>query len=264
MSLPTGSGAAGVATPVFTSTAMVNARGIPDGPQPRQEEILAAPHRHKLLQRARAHRRRQGRNCHGVVRVQSVSIADERVALVAQSQKSRVVDPILLNELELLLDVGVQADEIEPTLSRFRRLFETRPIGPAPAQDPVAIGRHWIGAHLVRVDERVAWVGAADVRSERAPVAIRIVSKPEFVVVAVHVRDERRAIGPAADDLRGELSRRRVVGLSVLLRLSMGEVPECAHVLLELIEDEIAAVLAECGVLGDGWSMAWWAGGVWN
>ena len=132
-----------------------------------------------------------------------------------------------------------------------RRDVGRRPVLAAAAQEPVAAvdrDRGWGARAGV---ERIARVGAAHVRADRAAQAGRVavrVAEPVCGrvrrVVRVGSLDERRAAGPAADHLRCQ--RDRVGGARRLAH----EPPEAGHVLLHLAHDQVAAVAAEVVAAG--------------
>src|SRR5688572_5931880 len=79
--------------------------------------------------------------------------ANDRIVFMVEPAKGRVVDPVLLYELELALDAGIQADEVQALLSPVV-------VSTAAPQNTVAVGH---SPALIRVvAERVPGVGPAD------------------------------------------------------------------------------------------------------
>src|SRR5829696_3855140 len=93
-------------------------------------------------------------------------MTDYRVHLTAKAAEHRIVEPRLLNELELPLNVAVEADEKQTTLDVIvnARVGGSFPVGASAPQNAVTIcrgqGRFRVGA------QRVARVGAANVRAD--------------------------------------------------------------------------------------------------
>ena len=181
--------------------------------------------------------------------------ADEPVLFAAEPAEDAVVDPVLLNEFELPLDVAIQADEEHSPFVAVCRRGSWRKqlaVGAASPQQPVPIGqvqrRRGIGC------QRVTRVGPPDVRADRAGEAVRIVCERELVTAGAGGvgRDERHAVGTTPDQPRGEflrvLRRGRVAGDG------RDEISEFRHVLFQLTKDQVRAVAAKltkvCSVAG--------------
>ena len=97
---------------------------------------------------------------------------------------------------------------------------------------------------MIGVEKRIAGVCTADVRADWTAIAVRVFREAEFVVVAVDVGHERRAIRPSANDLRGEMR-----GFVRIGGLTVHEVPELGDTLSELTQDEIRTVLSKRTVI---------------
>src|SRR5262249_5297004 len=103
--------------------------------------------------------------------------------------------------------------------------------------------------------ERVARVRPPDVGADRATEAVRVdrlvaevVRLGQGRIVPLRGQRQRGAARPAADHLRGQpRPRRRVAGAVRTARRGVDEAPEARHVLPQLSEDQVAAVLAEVG-----------------
>ena len=180
--------------------------------------------------------------------------------------KHEAVQPGLLHELRTpIRDVGVEAQEVEPTGARMppsrlcgadqlfgnHLLHERLPVGTAPAEDAVLLRLRETEIRIVR--ERGARIRTPNVCAEGALVSVRIVVR-EIEVLRVRgglaVRqgtgDERGTVGPPSDHLR-----RRAAPLSSTRCRVAGErhgTPKSADVLLELTHDEVAAVLAQIAI----------------
>lgn len=102
--------------------------------------------------------------------------ADDRIALVHQPVKRRRLQPRLLHELELPFEVGVQTHEEES-----RRLARGLAITAADAMKAMTIRDRQLSLRSAR--EALARVGAPDVRAERTPKGLRILSAEQKVVV---------------------------------------------------------------------------------
>ena len=91
---------------------------------------------------------REGARVVGVVGV--VRAGDGVGCGVEETLELRAVDPVLLDELELLGDVGVEAQKVQAArfvivgcgedIGRVHRLRDRRPVGASPAQDAVEVG----------------------------------------------------------------------------------------------------------------------------
>jgi hypothetical protein len=141
-----------------------------------------------------------------------------------------------------------------------------RAIAAADAEDAMPVGdlQLLLGSRV----EGLARVDATDVGAERAAQSVRVFRAEQEVVVGKRARsrdrpgltwmpDERRAIPPAADDLRGD-------PLGHLLPASRGDarvahqgvrrlpekVIECGRVLFELAHDEKGAVPSQVSTGG--------------
>src|SRR4051794_22279502 len=150
----------------------------------------------------------------GHLALAAVRLADQEVLVAAEAERVAVVHPERLDGLELAPDVGLEADEDQPAvlavvLAGAGR--QQRAVGAAPADDAVAFDEP-----AAEEAGRVARVGPADVGPVRAAQAERVVRVAEVVDPRGVARDrrvrtirhrQRRAVGPAADDLRGELLR---------------------------------------------------------
>ena len=185
--------------------------------------------------------------------------ADERIGVVVEPGELRVVQPRVPDELELTRDVRVQADEVEAAL-----LLASPAVSRAPRRASAACPysrprRRMRCRRLISRDFAVPGLGSSESRGfERrmcAPIGQRAPSRIELVVAeVVRLREagsspfrrerQRGAARPAADDLRGEPKRALGVGRPVgASRRAVEEAPETPHVLAQLAEDEIAAVL---------------------
>jgi hypothetical protein len=177
--------------------------------------------------------------------------ADESVLLAADPAEHGVVDPVLLNELELPFDVAIQADEEHSpfvAVCRRRAWRKRLAVGAASPQHPVPIGRvqrrRGIGC------QRVTRVGPPDVRADWAGEAMRIVCERELVAAGAGGvgRGERHAVGTTPDQPRGEflrvLRRRRGAGDG------RDEISEFRDVLFQLSKDQVRAVAAKLTKVG--------------
>src|SRR3954471_18369990 len=83
-------------------------REILHGPPPRQKEIAAAARGDEAGQLGETDRAVMGRNA---VAGGAVAGAGQRIAFTGEAMKRGAIDPGLLQELELPLDIAIQADE---------------------------------------------------------------------------------------------------------------------------------------------------------
>src|SRR3954454_17347890 len=139
-------------------------------------------------------------------------LADQRVLVRAEAERVAVVHPERLDGLELAPDVRLEADEHQAALgavalgaARGRRPAE----GAAAADDPVAVGEPPVEElrHVARV--RPPDVGADRAAQPLGVVGVEEVVDPRGVGGDLRVRRvgrelQRRAVLPAADDLRPE------------------------------------------------------------
>src|ERR1043165_2099195 len=95
------------------------------------------------------------------------AVAGQRILLADEAVKGGAGQPGLLDELELALDVAVQAHEQQPGIAPLRRLVE-----PADSEQPVPVRDRYL-LHRPR-HQTVARIGSADVRAERAARRLRI------------------------------------------------------------------------------------------
>ena len=121
-----------------------------------------------------------------------------------QSGELRVVQPAVLDELELTAQVGVQGDELQPSLSVVGE-------DPPATQQPVPIGDRERGVRSGSWVEGVARVGPADVGADRAAqtadvvvVVAEVVGRGQLGAIGVRALHQRRAAAPPAHHLRGE------------------------------------------------------------
>src|SRR4030095_10035013 len=102
----------------------------------------------------------------------SLPRANEGTVLILEPFEGVAHDPVLLDELELPDDVRVEADEVQA-------LVAADVVRAPAAEQAMAVGH--LPARLRIVGEGIARVGAANVRSHRAPIAVTIVAEPEVV-----------------------------------------------------------------------------------
>src|SRR5215510_6893509 len=121
-----------------TAPALYHARRrqIPQQRTARQEEVAAAERAHELRHALEPHRRLARRQAEPIVgRIRTgMTRADDRIALVHQAVERRRLQPRLLDELELPLEVRVQAHEEEARTRAVARL-----VAAADAQDAMAV-----------------------------------------------------------------------------------------------------------------------------
>src|SRR5206468_2575533 len=90
----------------------------------------------------------------------------DRVDLAVESAELGPVDPVLLDELELSLQIGVETQEEEPALAAC--VPALLPVEPTAADQPMpvheALGLLGRDAHA-RIREGIPWIDAADVRA---------------------------------------------------------------------------------------------------
>src|SRR4051794_10610009 len=194
---------------------------------------------------------------------------DDRIGPVAVGGEARVVDPELLQELELVGDAGLVAGEHQPA----------GPVDPVPApgggierrterdaapQDAPAVGR--LLPHRGR--GRLARIDLADVREARAALAVGVAVELEVVVagaftaaagVAIRCGVDRRAAAPAAHEASGQRVRRQpglcLRGQLFVHPLDLG--PPAGHVLRQPADHQEAAVGHPVGNLPDGALLVW-------
>src|SRR3954447_14259040 len=176
-------------------------RQILNRPPPRQKEIAAAARGDEAGQLGETDRPVMGRNA---VAGGAVAGAGQRIALAGETMERGAVDPGLLQEFELPLDIAVQADEEQAGL-----LSRLRLIAPADADNAMPIADRDLLFRAGR--ETLARIGAADMRAERTAQALRVLGAEQEVVV----RRELLTCGCAAmlswrgGDLRRPLRGRR-------------------------------------------------------
>src|SRR5215212_10475756 len=179
--------------------------------------------------------------------------SDEGVDLLGSADGAAVVDPLLLDELELACDVGIEGHEDESSVGAVvfeQPRFEPGPVGRAAADDAVK-------PHFFAADDGVARVRAPSVRPNRALQAALVVAVEEVVVAGVvgterwvvFVRRERErgAAGPASHDLRGD-----PLGVRLALRGASDVAAESGDIRVELAEDQVAPIAPQGVGLGDG------------
>src|SRR5262249_9876432 len=143
-------------------------RQVPQQRLAGHEEVAAAEHAHELGQAAQTDRavaRRDGVAVVDRLAARVVMAADDRIALPHHAAERRRLQPRLLDELELPLDVRVQTHEEQTLIAARLRL-----VAAADAQDAMAIGDRQL---ILRPRiEALARVGAPDVRAERTADAL--------------------------------------------------------------------------------------------
>ena len=174
---------------------------------------------------------------------------------MAEAEAVAVVQPLELHALELARDARVEAHEHEPAVLAVvlgHALGQRRPVRHAAPDHPVAEAQEPRRVELLPA-QRIARVGAPDVRAERAGVAARVGGEIAEVVGAGRGRveggvggvgrlHERLPVRPASHHLGAQLL---LVAAVVELRRVAQDPPEQSHVLVELAVDHVRAVAAE-------------------
>src|SRR5262245_40644325 len=137
-----------------------------------KKEVLSPHHPYEPLPDDDTCRRGQHRDRERALSVR-VGASDQRVAFVAKTEESGVVHPVLQHEFELTFDVRVQTHEKQS--ARLAVVFrdavaEPLAVRTAAAKDAMPIPLDRGVRNDVVVEERIARVGAADVRADRAAV----------------------------------------------------------------------------------------------
>src|SRR5215469_9487569 len=206
--------------------------GASKGPDELRQALVAAANRARLD--------REGGTRGGAV-------ARERVRVVVEAVEGGVVQPCVLDELELPGQVGRQAHEVQAGSAGAVR---GGAVAAGAAQQPVQAAGGKRGREAA--GQRVARIRPANVGTDRAGHAGQVIAVREVVVVAqrgsilVWCLDQRRAAGPPADHLGGEGGPRGGILRSVRSPCDrVQESPESLNVLLKLPEDQVSAVAAE-------------------
>ncbi len=186
----------------------------------------------------------------------------ETINLILKPVKACCIRPGLLHELELPLDIGVQAHEEQAGLVEVA----LRIVAPAHPQDAMTIAD---GKLLRRISrpEGVPRIGSADMRSERAAQPVRIVLREQEIVVGagrrvalgtgfVWIAHQGRAIALAAHKFCHDpfLAIPSILGharipLQIVSR-SAHEFSECFCVLLKLPHDQERSASPEIALGG--------------
>src|SRR3954467_3847533 len=129
-------------------------------------------------------------------------MAGDRVRTLLEAGEGRIVQPRVLNELELAADVRVQADEVQPALvGGMFRVPGRGAVLPPAADEPVPVIHVDSRVRAGTGVERVTRIGATDVRGDGAPEAegVPVAVVPEVVtdrlglVVVVGAQSQGRA-----------------------------------------------------------------------
>src|ERR1700737_2827865 len=153
---------------------------VRQGADTRQEEILPSLDGHEPRKIVDPIRGRQAWDRKRAAwRIIGIVGAHKRIAFVRKPSKTGIVDPVLMNELELTLEIAVETKEQQTKVS-----IAFHSVGPPATKDPVPVPRQL--SEVCRGG--VARVRATDVRPDRAAVAEWVVRKAELVIVGAHVR----------------------------------------------------------------------------
>ena len=146
-------------------------------PLPGQKEIAAAAHRDEIFHPFEA-KRPFGRRDRE--RARGAAVADDCVDLVLQRLKTTTEYPDLLQELELALDIGIEAHEHQAGLGQG----VLRPVGTADAENAVTVGDRKL-LRQIR-DQIVARICPADMGAERTSHPRGILGAEQKIVVGLH------------------------------------------------------------------------------
>ena len=107
----------------------------------------------------------------------ALMVANQRVFVISNLEVVTVIDPLLLNKLELTFDTGSQRHEDNTVIAIVSRILIRLAIGQAPAQQPPAIGQRAgsIKSIFNAKFQGTTRIRATHVSAKRAPTTCKIV-----------------------------------------------------------------------------------------